>query len=142
MDSPNSSYLATAGLTRRIASLFYELLLLTAILLASGWLFLFVTRHLDLALHRPLLQLYSLIVTGTYFVYCWIHGGQTLPMKTWRIRLVDKNGAVLSIKSAICRFLLAVIGLALCGLAYAWAILDRDGQFLHDRIAGTRLVRC
>jgi len=39
------------------------------------------------------------------------------------------------------RFSLALIGLLLAGVGFWWALFDRDRQFLHDRIVGTRLVR-
>jgi uncharacterized RDD family membrane protein YckC len=38
---------------------------------------------------------------------------------------------------AVLRFLLA---LALLPVSIAWALFDRDRQFLHDRLAGTRLI--
>jgi len=62
-------------------------------------------------------------------------------MKTWRIRLVNPNGAPLTFKQAALRFFLALFGLLLAGVGIWWALLDRDQQFLHDRIVGTRLVR-
>ena len=62
-------------------------------------------------------------------------------MKTWRIRLVTVDGSPLSLKQAALRFVLALLGLLLVGVGFWWALFDRDRQFLHDRIAGTRLVR-
>jgi uncharacterized RDD family membrane protein YckC len=120
----------------------YELLLLIAILFISGWAFLAVTRVLDPALSRPPLQLYLLGVTAIYFVYCWTHGGQTLPMRTWRVRLVARDGGAITLRTGIYRYLFALAGFGLCGLGLAWALFDRDRQFLHDRIAGTKIVRC
>ena len=37
--------------------------------------------------------------------------------------------------------LLAFASLALTGVGIGWALVDRDGQFLHDRLAGTRLIQ-
>ena len=54
-------------------------------------------------------------------------------MKAWRIRLVDVTP-----KKAILRFLLAVLFFP---VTIPWALVDRDRQFLHDRLAGTRLVK-
>jgi uncharacterized RDD family membrane protein YckC len=62
-------------------------------------------------------------------------------MKTWRIRLVQANGDTLTFKQAVLRFFLALLGLLLAGAGFWWALVDRDRQFLHDRLAGTRLVR-
>ena len=140
MSEPGALPPAAAGLLRRLASLGYELLLLAALLLAAGWLFLFLSRNLDPVLARPALQLYLLALCGAYFVYCWTHGGQTLPMKTWRIRLVARAGGAVTLAAALQRYLYALLGLAACGLGFAWALIDRDRQFLHDRLAGTRLI--
>jgi uncharacterized RDD family membrane protein YckC len=131
-----------AGLGQRLGSLCYEALLLAAILFVGGWVFLAVNRLLDPALARPLLQFYLLVITAVYFIYCWTHGGQTLPMKTWHIRLTLCDGGTLTLRTGAKRYLFALAGVALCGLGFLWAALDRDRQFLHDRLAGTRIVRC
>ena len=132
---------AAASLSRRIASLCYELLLLFAVLFVSSWMFLLIDRALDPALVRPVQQLFLLAITATHFIYCWTHGGQTRPMKTWHIRVVTRVGDSLTCKLAMVRFLLAIAGVAACGMGFAWALVDRDRQFLHDRLAGTRLVK-
>ena len=130
-----------AGLGRRIGSLCYESLLLIAILFAAAWGFLFISRDFDLALTRPLFQLYLLAVAAAYFVYCWTHGGQTLPMKTWHIRLVTWRGDTISWRTGVYRYLFALLGVGLFGVGLIWALFDRERQFLHDRLAGTRLIR-
>jgi len=73
-------------------------------------------------------------------VFCWVRSGQTLPMKTWRIRLVTEQGKPLAVGRAFQRYLLAVPSV-LSGIGVLWALVDRDRQFLHDRLAGTRIVR-
>lgn len=129
-----------AGLARRLGSLCYEALLLAAILFAAAWIFLVVKPFVPKALEHALFQLYLLIVCGAYFVYCWTRSGQTLPMKTWRIRIVARDGSPLTRRRACLRYVLAVISLAPAGAGFWWALCDRDRQFLHDRLAGTRIV--
>jgi len=141
-NQPAAAGVVTAGLARRLGSLCYEVMLLIAIVFISGWAFLAVARVLDPALARPLLQLWLLAVTAVYFVFCWTHNGQTLPMKTWRIRVVARDGRALGTRRGISRFLFALLSIGLCGLGWGWALLDRDRQFLHDRLAGTRIVSC
>ena len=131
--SPDST---TPSLKRRFACLVYEALLLAALLFMAGYL----VVGLRPQEHAGLFRLYLLAVCGGYFVWFWRHGGQTLPMKTWGIRLVDVAGRPVRLANAWLRYLYAVLGTAAFGLGFVWAIWDRDRQFLHDRLAGTRLV--
>jgi uncharacterized RDD family membrane protein YckC len=124
----------TPGLARRLASLAYEALLIFAVAFFAAWVFFFASggRDATRGVLRYELQLFVLAVLAAYFLWCWLRGGQTLAMRAWRIRLVD----VTPVK-AVLRF---VLGFALFPLTILWALVDRDGQFLHDRLAGTRLI--
>jgi uncharacterized RDD family membrane protein YckC len=123
-----------------LLSLAYETLLLAAVLLAGGFAFSAFAAGLDPAFARPLLQLTLLVLAGAYFVWQWHRGGQTLALKTWRMRLVTAGGEPLSVRRALHRFVLALTGMLLGGSGVLWAFFDRDRQFLHDRLAGTRIV--
>jgi uncharacterized RDD family membrane protein YckC len=126
--------LPTAGLPRRLAAMVYEAVLLFAVAFFAGWVFFFASGGRDATSGwvRHELQLFILVVFAGYFLWSWLRGGQTLAMKAWGIRLVDVTPA-----KALLRFVLAV---ALLPVSIAWALFDRDRQFLHDRLAGTRLV--
>jgi uncharacterized RDD family membrane protein YckC len=80
-----------------------------------------------------------LLVTS-YFVWFWTHGGQTLPMKTWKVQLVMKDGGRVTLPIALFRWILLISGFGLVGIHLLWALIDPDRQFLHDRLVGTRLV--
>ncbi len=149
----------------RLAVMTYEAVLLfglvfavgLALLAATGW-----THPLPPA-RRWVLQAAVFVAIGAYFVYCWSRSGQTLAMKSWRVRVVDRDGGALPPARAALRYLLAwslfAPGLAFVLLAgaSAWANLaalvaslfamlaygrfDRDGQLLHDRLLGSRVIR-
>lgn len=141
MHTPTDAGPVTAGLRRRLASLVYESLLLAALFMVAGFL---VVGWLDpaaSAAHRLAFQLYLLGCAGLYLTLSWHRGGQTLAMKTWRIRLVDRQGGRPALGRCLLRYLLAVLGLLAGGLGFLWALWDPQGQFLHDRLAGTLLVR-
>ena len=117
----------------------YEALLLAALLLVSGFVFLGVVGKSDNGL-KPLFQIYLLVVIGIYFVWFWCHGGQTVAMKAWRIKLINDSGSGLAPKQAVSRYLLAIVSFGLCAFGIFWAILDRDRKFLHDRLLKTSIV--
>jgi uncharacterized RDD family membrane protein YckC len=142
----------------------YESILLFAVALAATSLFQLAVGPSGITGWRTdALHAYLLAVFAAYFLWCWLRGGQTLAMKAWRIRVVAASGAPLVPRVALLRFVLAtvfvggfllavlaaikfavawfaflILMIASAGLAWAW--VDRDRQFLHDRIAGTRLV--
>jgi len=142
----------------------YEALLLAAVAFFAGVLFLFVSGGRDAAGGlRVAQQAYLLAVFAAYFLWCWLRGGQTLAMKAWRIRVVAPGHARLPPRLALLRFTYATVfvgaflvalaaafkhrnpwiafgTLAFTGAGIGWALFDRDRQFLHDRLAGTRLV--
>lgn len=152
----------TPSLKRRLASMLYESMLMFGVIFISGWFFSTLLQQRHALYLRDALQDWLFLVIGLYFVWFWTHGGQTLAMKTWRIRLVTSDGKPVGAKRAIARFLLAWLWI-LPGLAAAWLLgvknwmlvlipaanfllwmlavyLDPQRQFLHDRIAGTRIV--
>ncbi|NTV96751.1 MAG: RDD family protein [Thiobacillus sp.] len=130
----------TPSLKRRLACLVYEALSLLAVLFIAGFAVVGLQPEplagWGLWLHRT----YLLAVAGGYFIWFWRHGGQTLAMKTWRIRLVRIDGGRIGLGQAWLRYLLAVLGALLGGFGFLWALWDRERQFLHDRLAGTRLI--
>jgi uncharacterized RDD family membrane protein YckC len=130
-----------APLPRRFLSLVYETLLLAALLWCAALLFGAIEIEAASSHGRALFQAYLLLVTGTYFTWQWTHGGQTLPMKTWRLRLVSVSGGAIGARLAWLRYAIALAGTLAGGIGFLWALADRDRQFLHDRLAGTRVVR-
>jgi len=140
----------------------YEGILLFAVVFVAGWLFSTLGQMRDAAdSRRPLLQVFLFIVFGIYFAWFWTRG-QTLAMKTWNIRIVDRAGNPLSQPRALLRYLcswlwflppIAVLATVqpsrrdavaiMFGWIALWAMLSRlhpQRQFWHDALAGTRLV--
>ncbi|WP_072632980.1 RDD family protein [Pandoraea apista] len=153
---------AVPTLRRRLLSMVYESLLLFGVLFLAGYLFSALTQQRSGLMYRHAMQTWLFLVLGAYFVWFWTHGGQTLAMKTWKIRLVDAQGQPVRAGRAILRYVLAwlwvlpamaldwALGFTgwssvvlLAGWVVLWALAMRvmpDHQFVHDRLAGTRLV--
>jgi len=129
------------GILRRLASMCYEALLLLGVLaltLALPHVLIGVVTHHVAT--KAIYQAHSFIVLLVYFLWFWSHGGQTLAMKTWHLRLVTRDGLPVRPTQALLRYLLCWPSILLCGVGVVWALFDRDRQFLHDRLAGTQLV--
>ena len=88
---------------------------------------------------RHTYQGYLFLVLGLYFIGSWRHRGQTLAMKTWKLRVVGAQGARITLRQAALRYICAWPCLLLGGIGIAYALVDRERLFLHDRLAGTRV---
>ncbi|MGH8030374.1 MAG: RDD family protein [Arenimonas sp.] len=80
-------------------------------------------------------------VVGAYFVLSWRHGGQTVGMRPWRLRVVDESGQLATTPALFARYAMATFSLAAAGLGFAWSLVDRERRTWHDLASGTRLVR-
>ncbi len=160
---PTATRPTTPTRLRRFAAMMYEGVLLFGIVFAVGYLFDVLTESRNALMYRNLRQFILFLAIGLYFLLCW-RGGQTLPMKTWNIRLVDRHGGRPTTGKMVLRYLLLwplplLATLLIKGASlltgytstdllivfapfsiFVWSWFDRDGQFLHDRLAGTRLV--
>ncbi len=141
----------------------YESLLLFGVLSLVVLLVLLTHRHSSQASTHLAMQISAFLAFGVYFSFFWVRGhGQTLAMKTWRIRLVRANGEPVRWPQALLRYVCSwlwflpamlisyglglkqwpMLGALVIGML-AWAMtvfLDPQRQFLHDRLAGTRLI--
>ena len=153
--------LQTPSLARRMACWVYEGILLFGVVFISGYLFSTLTQTRHALDNRHALQAFLFLIFGIYFVWLWSRG-QTLAMKTWNIRIVDTAGRTISQPRALLRYglswlwLLPALGavapfslpageivVVVLGWVAVWAVLSRfhpEQQFLHDALAGTRLV--
>lgn len=116
------------------ACFLYETLVVLAIAFICTLLFLMLVGEATHGFKRYCLQLYLWLCVGAYFVWCWHKKGQTLAMQTWRFKIRQQNGELLTIRAAILRYALATFSLLLLGLGFLWAIVDDEHLFLHDRL--------
>lgn len=159
-----------AHLGWRLFALVYDLFPALALCLAFGAVVTAIGWALghpdvsDLPWMAPLLAVGVWAVAGGYFVLSWYRGGQTLGMRPWRLRVVDAAGQPAALAALAKRYAWATLpafaglelaalvewpakhlpfwvalGLAVAG--WAWALVDREGAALHDRLSGTRFVR-
>ncbi|HFD81102.1 MAG TPA: RDD family protein [Gammaproteobacteria bacterium] len=130
-----------AGLFRRLAALFYDTLLLLAL-----W---FIATALAVALNggdaipagNPLLSTYLLFIAFFFYGWFWLHGGQTLGMRAWKLQLRNLRPGPITWMQALLRFLVAIPSALLFGLGYLWMLVDRDRLTWHDRFSETCIVQ-
>jgi uncharacterized RDD family membrane protein YckC len=160
---PPSPALIAPGLWRRLACFLYEGVLLFGVVMTAGLIYAGMTQQRHALSGQLGLRLLLFVVLAAYFVGFWSRGGQTLAMKTWHIRVLDRAGRPLTAGRALLRYLWswlwflpallwawwggvhsgAAIGVALTVGVLGYAALTRvnpQRQYTHDLLAGTRLV--
>lgn len=129
-------------LLRRLGAVCYDSLLLLAVLFAAGLPLPLIPEALR---SEPWVRYTTfacmLLVSFVFFGWFWTHGGQTLGMRAWRIRVVTANSEPLSWGQAWSRFTWAAVSWAVFGLGFLWSLLDPFRLTWHDRFSATRLVR-
>jgi uncharacterized RDD family membrane protein YckC len=154
------------GILPRLLALVYETVLVAALLMVAGFVFQPLHGVLTASLARGMQSLFLLLVLALYFGWCWLCSGQTLALKTWRMRLVAPDGRPVDLRAAVLRFVLGlllylpllativwwvyqrqqalpyvVLMLVLWLVNWGWALIDGERQLLLDRLAGTRLIK-
>jgi uncharacterized RDD family membrane protein YckC len=80
-------------------------------------------------------------ISALFYSWFWTHGGQTLGMRVWRIRVVGRDGRKVGWGRAIARFFAAWLSALPVGLGYWWGLIDAQSRCWHDRMSHTLLVR-
>ena len=133
---------APSGLLRRLAALFYDSFLLFAVLFFATAIILPFNEGKALLSGQILYSLYLLLVTFLFFGWFWTHGGQTLGMRAWKIKLcVQKNYGPVTWRQATIRFLMIFVSLIPLGAGFFWVLLDREKLSWHDRFSKTMIIR-
>ncbi|BBP66711.1 RDD family protein [Pseudomonas sp. Cab53] len=141
------------GLGRRLAAMFYDFLLCTALLIVTSGAY----KMIQMAIigeekmralteagtldGDPLLSTVLLFVLFGFFAKFWTHNGQTLGMQVWCIRVQNADGTAISLWQALLRFVVSIASWLPLGLGFIWALFDKRKRSWHDIYSDTQLVR-
>jgi len=129
-----------SGLLRRLAAGAYDALLVVAMWVIPTLLVMAFRGGEPIPPGNAWYQLLLLATTAAFFTWFWTHGGQTLGMRAWRLRVEQAAGAPLTNRIAVTRFGVAILSVAALGLGLWWILLDEQKRAWHDRATGTRVV--
>jgi uncharacterized RDD family membrane protein YckC len=125
---------------RRLAAFCYDLLLLTALLVCFTLAVLAVRLGAAVPPGSWWFPLCLVGVAMAFFCGFWAHGGQTVGMRAWRIRVVCDDGTPLGWPRAAARFVAALVAAVPAGLGLWWSAFDGQKRGWHDRWTRTRVV--
>ena len=129
------------GLLRRCLIMLYDAMVIVALMmLATAFVLIFRVENLT-AGKDPLYTFCLLAVWFVYLAWCWQHGGMTLGMRAWRVKLVTDDGGTFGWARSACRFGVSLLSGLLLGAGFIWSLFDRGHRSWHDRLSHSRLVR-
>lgn len=127
-------------LARRLGAIFYDTLLLASVLILASLVALPLLGDNPSRPAMLLFRIYLVVSAFGFFTWFWAHGGQTLGMRVWRIRLQSRGGGPITLWQALLRFLFAVLSWAALGMGFFWSLFDKEQLTWHDRFSMSELV--
>lgn len=123
-----------------MAVISYDALLLLALLFLATALVLPFNDGEAFSSSQYFFPFYILLVSYLYYAWFWTHGGQTLGMKTWKIKIQTIDQKPVTWSLAFKRFILAMVSWGFAGLGFLWIFIDKRKLTWHDKLSGTQLV--
>lgn len=123
---------------KRLMACVYEFLILIAIWMLFTWVYVSLFGDATHGAKRFCLQFLLWFISGVYFVVCWVKTGQTLAMQAWKMKIVGRDGSLLSWRQAVLRYVLASILMGMFGVSLLYILVNKQRLFLHDRLLGSR----
>ena len=132
----------SASLPRRLAAMIYDGLLLLSLWFITSGLFVLINNGVALTPLQSQLFLFPslFIVLCFFYIWFWTHGGQTLGMRTWKIKLVNDQGQKVNLQDCLLRILSSFLSFACLGLGYFWIYFDSKQSTWHDHLSKTRII--
>jgi uncharacterized RDD family membrane protein YckC len=136
---PGNDPVSKPGFFRRLAATFYDLLLLIAVLFVATAILLPLNGGEAFTRQQFFFPVYLLLVSFLFYAWFWTHGGQTLGLRAWKIRVLTFDMKPISWKQALLRFIAAILSWGFFGLGFLWILIDKNQRSWHDHLSKTAL---
>lgn len=122
-----------------MTAVWYDALLLLAVLFFATALVLPFNSGQAFSSGQYFYPVYLLTISFVFYGWFWTHGGQTLGLRAWKIKVCNKNGGAVDWRQATLRFAAAIVSWACFGLGFLWCLFDKNHLCWHDYLSNTRL---
>lgn len=137
LQKPGNGPISKPGFLRRLTVIFYDLLLLIALLFVATAVLLPLNAGEAFTNQQFFFPIYLLLVSFFFYAWFWTHGGQTLGLRTWKIKVLTLDMKPISWKQALLRFITAIISWSFFGLGFLWILIDKNQRSWHDHLSQT-----
>ena len=138
MLKPGQDLQSAPGFLRRLAAQIYDLFLLIAVLFLATALLLPFTAGVAVSAQQVLIyRIYLAFVSFFFYGWFWTHGGQTLGLRAWKIKVMTLDQKPIRWNQALLRFATAIGSWGLFGLGFLWILFDKNRRGWHDHLSKT-----
>ena len=130
-------------LWRRVCAMIYDSILLSCVVFLAWQPVPLLPDDLYPVFARTIRLGYLITICFVFFGWFWCHGGQTLGMRAWRVKLVPSHSASqpsVTWRMAWIRFITSLLSWAVFGIGYLWSLFHHEKLTWHDLISETRLI--
>jgi uncharacterized RDD family membrane protein YckC len=127
------------GLLRHMAAIVYDFLLLVALLFFATAILLPFNHGEAFSQQQIFYPLYLFVVSFCFYGWFWTHGGQTLGLKSWKIKVLSDKYELITWRQAFIRFITSLFSWAILGLGFLWILIDKNQRSWHDMASKTGL---
>ncbi|MFZ1233161.1 MAG: RDD family protein [Thiofilum sp.] len=143
----NTIVVKPVSLLRRLGAMLYDTMLIGATVFIMGGIINTIVSQLlglpEIPPRSTLANLLFLLEVGMIYgllAWFWTHGGQTLGMRAWKIKVVTFENNPLNWQQATMRFIVSLASLAALGAGFMIALFDPEKLTWHDRYSRTKLI--
>lgn len=127
------------GFLRRLAAVFYDSILLIAVFFVATALLLPLNSGEAFTSSHYFYPIYLLVISFLFYGWFWTHGGQTLGLKAWRLKVLTLEQQPITWMQALIRFTVAILSWSVFGLGFLWILIDKNQRSWHDHLSKTAI---
>ncbi len=143
---PTEQIFTPAPLWRRLLAVLYDTLIIICIVFIA-WqpVPLLPDDNWPDVLSKGIRLSYLVAITFAFLGWFWTHGGQTIGMRAWNIKLIAADSTIerslrTTWSQAWLRYCIAMVSWAVAGAGFLWSLLDSERRTWHDLGSSTRLI--
>jgi len=130
-----------AGILRRVLAIIYDLIIFLSLIMVFTLIVVILRSGREVPYSATWFTLVIIILHFCFFMWFWINGGQTLGMRAWKIKVVNKEGKPIDFSSALRRYLSSFSIFLPPGFCFIWSFIDKENIFLNDRLSQTIIIK-
>ena len=132
------------SLFRIFAAICYDLIVVCGILMIAGFIIVpvyhMVTHQDSIPAGNWFFRILLYLIVFSYYAFSWTCGGQTIGMKSWKLKLIGDDHTSPTLVKCFIRYVGGQLSCALALIGYIMIWFGPKHLMLHDLLSRTRMI--